>query len=87
MGHFVLAEHAALSVRGEYVKSKNNGFGAGSGDAGIYEGTVGLSLPWAGHYELRPELRGDFSDKDIFNNGKEMKKNQFTGTIAALAYF
>jgi hypothetical protein len=56
-------------------------------DAGVYEGTVGLSLPWAGHYELRPELRGDFSDKEIFFTGKEFKKNQFTGTIAALAYF
>lgn len=84
MGHFVLADHAALNIRGEFIKDKNQLVGA---DASIYEGTVGFSLPWAGHYELRPELRFDGSDKEIFNNGTTLKKNQFTGTLAALAYF
>jgi hypothetical protein len=83
MGHFVLAEHAALSVRGEFIKDK----GIYIGEGNLFEATVGLSLPWAGHYELRPEFRGDFSDKEVFSTGSELKKNQFTGTIAALAYF
>ena len=85
MGHFVLADHAALNVRAEYIKDK--GVYAGTAEPSIYEGTVGFSLPWAGHYELRPELRFDGSDKEIFNNGTTFKKNQFTGTLAALAYF
>ena len=85
MGHFVLSDHAALSVRGEFIKDK--GIYIAGGEGSLFEATVGLSLPWAGHYELRPEFRGDFSDKEIFSTGSEAKKNQFTGTIAALAYF
>jgi hypothetical protein len=73
MGHFVLAEHAALSVRGEFIKDKNVYYA--TEEASIYEGTVGLSLPFAGHYELRPELRGDFSNKEIFSTGSELKSS------------
>jgi hypothetical protein len=91
MGHFVLNDHAALSVRGEFIKDKGIYTGVdlmgAPNEANLFEATVGLSLPWAGHYELRPEFRGDFSDKELFSTGTETKKNQFTGTIAALAYF
>jgi len=86
MGHFVLADHAALNVRAEFIKDKNV-YTSMDVKPSIYEATVGFSLPWAGHYELRPELRFDGSDKEIFFNGTEAKKNQFTGTLAALAYF
>ena len=89
-GHGLFARTSTRPDRlGELVNNNNGGGPAPS--INVYEGTIGLSSPWAGHYELRVELRGDFASEDIFMTGPEpdgeAAGNQFTGTIAALAYF
>ena len=50
----------------------------------LEELTLGAATPIAGHFEFRPELRGDFSNQTVYPG---MKKNQFTLTGAFLAYF
>ena len=59
--------------------------GGVTGNNNVGEGTVMLGVPLGKNFELRPELRGDFSGDQIFANGS--KKNQFTGTLAALTFF
>lgn len=87
MGHYVVSDHLNLSLRGEFIKDKFIFSGA---DTSVYEGTVGAAFPFAGHYEMRAELRGDFAADPIYNAGTvdapDFKKNQFTGTVAFLGY-
>jgi hypothetical protein len=85
MGKLNLGPGAYLAARGEYVKSKGSYLALV--DTAVYEGTLCLGLPFGSNYELRIEGRGDFSDKEIFKKGAEVKKNQITGTAAFLAFF
>ncbi len=85
MGRLMAAEHLALAIRGEFLK--DHGLYGLAADSNIFEGTVGAALPFGGHYELRGELRGDFSGDDVFTTGTEVTSSQFTGTVAALAFF
>jgi len=87
MGRFVLTPQAYLAVRGEFVRT-HLGEGGASVNNNIGEGTVMLGVPIGKNFELRPEVRGDFSGDPIFaGGGATGKKNQFTGTLAALTFF
>ncbi|MES1171905.1 MAG: outer membrane beta-barrel protein [Bacteroidota bacterium] len=87
MGRFVAAEHLTLALRGEFIKDKGIFSGA---ETSVYEGTACAAFPFANHLEVRAELRGDFAADPIFNQGTtevpDVKKNQFTGTVAFLGY-
>jgi hypothetical protein len=89
MGKISAAEMLYIALRGEWVYSKNGGYGLvlPTDKFSIYEGTVMAGIPVGANYELRLEVRGDFSNKELFAKGSEMKKNQFTGLAAFLAFF
>jgi hypothetical protein len=89
MGRLALSEMFYLALRAEYVMADSGVEMAGDdGKRALYEGTLMAGLPVGSNYEIRLELRGDFSDKEgIFTKGAEAKKNQFTGLAAFLAYF
>jgi hypothetical protein len=88
----ILDESFYLVPRVEYLKSKDGGFGIDSGfgpmtgDVALYEGTLTAAIPVRKNFEIRAEVRGDFSDQALFAKGMESKKNQFTGLIAFLAW-
>jgi hypothetical protein len=50
-----------------------------------------LGIDVGKNFELRPEVRGDFSGDPVFGFDSATmattKKNQFTGTLAALTWF
>jgi putative OmpL-like beta-barrel porin-2 len=78
-----LTENFYVAPRFEYIKSEKFYYGL---DGAIYEGTLTLAVPVKKNYEFRAEFRGDFSDEKIFMKAADMKKNQFTGTAAFLAW-
>ena len=82
MGHYAVADHLSLSLRGEYAQVKN-----GDTTQKFEEVTVGAGIPMAGRFEFRPELRIDFSDPAVFGDPKDLKKTQATLTGAFLAWF
>ena len=100
MAHFVAAEHLTFSARGEFLKDKGILFPPAMGvmpvSESLFEGTLNAGIPFAGHFEARVELRGDFAGDPIFPGGDVTqvglmsvdagKKNQFTGTIAFLGF-
>jgi len=100
MAHFVAAEHLTFSARGEFLKDKGILFAPAMGvtpvSESLFEGTINAGIPFAGHFEARVELRGDFAGDPIFPGGDVTqvglmsvdagKKNQFTGTIAFLGF-
>jgi len=91
MARYVASEHVALALRGEFVNTKP---GAGADSVNYEEGTVGVAFPFAGHFEARVEVRGDFAGQPIFPGANptmanplgEGAKNQFTGTVAFLGF-
>lgn len=93
MARFVLNDHAYVAARYEFVRT-HIGEGGGSVNNNLMEFTAMLGLPVGKNFELRPEVRGDFSSGDIENvfaidpgTMLPTKKNQFTGTLAALTFF
>jgi hypothetical protein len=76
MVHYVISDHLTFSVRGEFVKN---------GTLKLYEGTANIGVPFGGRFEARLELRDDYSSVPAFDIVRE--KNQFTGTVAFLAWF
>jgi hypothetical protein len=86
MGRYVISDHLNFAARGEFLQ---NHFGGASSN--VEEGTVMLGIDVGKNFELRPELRGDFSGDPIFGYDAAAmattKKNQFTGTIGALTWF
>jgi hypothetical protein len=78
MGHYAVSDAVNVTARVEYAQQKSGGT-----TTKAEEVTVGAAFPFSGHYEIRPEFRVDLSGDPIFNN----KKNQATGTVAALAFF
>jgi len=85
-----------VTGRGEFVKDYHGArfftpAGAQVGlDTEVFEFTGGLSVPVGSHAELRLEGRYDHADNDaIFVGSKnlEPKKDQATGTLAALVWF
>ena len=97
MGKYAFTDLFNVAARFELVSSKSGGYTSAfpvtapatayTGDAVLYEGTLMGGLTVAKHFETRLELRGDFSDQDLFNKGGVARKNQFTGLVAFLAYF
>jgi hypothetical protein len=87
MGHYTINDHVNATARVEYAQQK--GSAAGATTQKYEEVTVGLACPVAGHFEVRPELRADFSSPSAFNEGDPMnpKGTQVTGLVAGLAYF
>jgi hypothetical protein len=88
MGRYVISDHLNFAARGEFLQ--NHFLGSSTN---VEEGTIMLGIDVGKNFELRPELRGDFSGSAIYGfNGTNTpptfdKKNQFTGTIAALTWF
>jgi hypothetical protein len=89
MGRLFLTDEFNIALRGEYITSKKGGYdkNAAAEDRAFYEGTLMAGYVVAKHFELRAEFRADLSDKEIFKKGNDVRKNQMTGTIAALTYF
>ena len=94
----VLTENFYLVPRVEFVSSKAGGYGRpGFGlpptqgdwsprhDSPL-RGRPDRGLPIPKNYEIRAEVRGDFSDKEHFAKGTDPKKNQFTGLLGFLAW-
>jgi hypothetical protein len=93
MGRVVLVDPLPLTIalRGEFVHNEDeNNSGLllpTGGTANLFEGTLAVGLPIASNFEIRFELRGDFSNKDVFVKDLQPRDNQFTGTAAFLAFF
>ena len=92
MGRYVVAEHLSLAARGEFLHDKGILLGGTSATTAVnlFEGTLTAGVPFAGHFEARAELRGDFAGDAIFPEGTaaapDPKKQQFTGTVAFLGF-
>ena len=88
MGHYAINDHVNATARAEYAQQKA---ASGATTQKYEEVTVGLAMPVAGHFEVRPELRADFSSPaafpESFNTMDAPKSTQVTGLVAALAYF
>ena len=88
MAHYAINDHVNATIRGEYAQQKP---AVGDTTQKVEEVTVGIAAPVAGHFEVRPEIRADFSDPALFPESlgmtPEIKKTQFTGLVAGLAYF
>ncbi len=85
--YHLLGDIARVSARGEVVKDKNGVRFTGFPDVTVYEGTLSFALPVGGNSELRLEGRYDHASQQIFSKGLASTNNQFTGTLAALAWF
>jgi hypothetical protein len=84
MAHFVVNEHLNVSGRFEFINAKLGSTATTDGTStSLEEITLGAAMPVAGHFEFRPEFRGDFANQPVYNT----KKNQFTLLGAFLAYF
>ncbi|HVR03615.1 MAG TPA: outer membrane beta-barrel protein [Polyangia bacterium] len=81
MAHYTVSDHMNVTGRFEYAQlTATNGGTAQKNE----EVTVGLACPFAGHLEVRPELRADFASPSTLPG---MKSSQFTALVAGLAYF
>ncbi|HEY4188557.1 MAG TPA: outer membrane beta-barrel protein [Polyangia bacterium] len=90
MARFVASEHLNLAARGEFLSDKGILIApsplTGLVSRTLIEGTVMAGVPFAGHFEARAEVRGDFSGDAIYPGDAAGSKNQFTGTIAFLGF-
>jgi Putative beta-barrel porin-2, OmpL-like. bbp2 len=83
----ILDESFYLVPRVELVSSKTLDMAGGTTTTTtLYEGTLTAAIPIRKNYEIRAELRGDFSDKEVYLKGATPKKSQFTGLIGVLAW-
>ncbi len=84
MGRYILSDHLNVAARGEWLQ---NHFGGAT--SSVEEGTVMLGIDVGKNFELRPEVRADFSGDNAYapTMTGPTKKNQVTGTLAALAWF
>jgi hypothetical protein len=89
MAHYAINDHLNATGRFEYAQQTPNGGTAQK----VEEVTVGIAAPFAGHFEVRPEIRADFSSPSAFQESAPgvmplaVKGTQFTGLVAFLAYF
>jgi hypothetical protein len=88
MGHYTINDHVNATARVEYAQQKA---ASGATNQKYEEVTVGLACPVAGHFEVRPEIRADFSSPSAFAESFDTmdapKGTQVTGLVAGLAYF
>jgi hypothetical protein len=87
MSRFALSELFYLALRAEVLTSRSGGYGGVTEDFNLFETTLAASLPVGPNYEMRLELRGDFSNRDLFHKGMDTRKNQLTALTAFLASF
>jgi len=85
MLRFAINDMLALAGRFEAVDYHLDG--PPSTNVMYYEGTGMLGIMFGKNFELRPEFRFDFNSGDPMLFAGMTKKNQLTGTLAALAYF
>ncbi|HEY5449319.1 MAG TPA: outer membrane beta-barrel protein [Polyangia bacterium] len=84
MLRFAISDMLALAGRFEAVDYHTD---LGGVNTMYYEGTGMLGITFGKNFELRPEFRFDFNSGDAMLFAGGTKKNQLTGTLAALAYF
>jgi hypothetical protein len=88
MGHYTVSDHLNVTGRFEYVQ---NTAASGATANKLEEVTVGIAAPVAGHFEVRPEIRADFSSPHVFVESFDpmtaTKGTQVTGLLAFLGYF
>jgi Putative beta-barrel porin-2, OmpL-like. bbp2 len=78
----LLDDHLRVAARVELFNDPD-GLSLGVSSATYYEGTLGIGVPIGKNVELRAEVREDLSSVNFMHN----KQSQFTGEIAALAWF
>jgi hypothetical protein len=83
MVHYVISDHLTFSARAEFAKTAS---------LKLYEGTANIGVPFGGRFEARLELRDDYASVESFDPVPTAtiaggEKNQFTGTVAFLAWF
>jgi hypothetical protein len=84
LGSYDMCKEATFKVRGEYFHDQD-GVRVPAGTS-LYEVTVGLDVtpfardPWGKNLVLRPEVRFDFSDDDVFDG----ESHQYTFGIDAI---
>ena len=83
MGRFTFTELLYLALRGEALTSKSGGYASITQDFNLFEVTLQAGVPVGANYEIRLELRGDFSNQDLFHKGTEARNNQLTGLAAS----
>lgn len=82
-----LGDKLRVTARGEWFRDPD-GVRTGVVNGTFFEATGGVSVPIASNFEARAELRYDNCSQDIFAGDAGFPKNHnFTGTIAALAWF
>ena len=85
MGRYVVADHFYLAARGEFLSTHVD---AVSHTTTVEEGTVMGGIPVGKNFELRPEVRADFSGDKVFAvTPTDGKKSQVTAELAALTFF
>jgi hypothetical protein len=88
MARYVILDNLNVAARVEYLKDKGLYIDP-NGDGQEYEGTVMAGVPFAGHFEARAEIRGDFAKNEAYFKGPmntDPKKSQVTGTVAFLGF-
>ena len=88
LGAHDLNKHLTLKGRIEWIHD-DEGFRLGAGVDNVYEATVGLTIrpfpedKWLSNIKIRPEVRYDWSDEEVFNGDKE----QVTAAVDAVITF
>jgi hypothetical protein len=82
MGRYVISDMLNAALRGEFFQSHVDGLPTPTLSQEEVTGMVGIDV--GKNFELRPELRLDLASQPNFNDGK---KQEFTGTLAALTWF
>jgi hypothetical protein len=82
MGRYVISDMLNAALRGEFFQSHVDGLPTPTLSQEEITGMVGIDV--GKNFELRPELRLDLASQPNFNDGK---KQEFTGTLAALTWF
>ena len=90
-GSYAIDPHFTLNTRLEWYKDAADGFSTGAPvGANYYELTAGVAIkPFPkdsnlSHFIFRPEIRYDFSDRNVFNNKDH---NQLTFSVDSLFTF
>jgi hypothetical protein len=94
-GRVLVSDMFIVAARFEVVSSHTQGFVPGPPDnldlaMMIYEGTLTAGVPITRNFELRAEVRGDFSDNDaLFTDDRSMatqRSDQITALVGLLAW-
>jgi hypothetical protein len=81
MGRYVINDNLYLSARGEFLSTHVD---AVSHTTTVEAGTLMAGIPVGKNFELRPEVRADFSGDPVYTNGE---KHEVTAEVAALTFF